>query len=322
MPLNVAQVGVGRWGMNILRTIREEVPGLKLHRLVSRNSALDKQVSQDCHIHEDWRDLLQCGDIEAVFLAVPSAFHLEMTTAFVEAGIPVFVEKPMTLCVEDGQKLLETAAKYNAIVRVNHIDLHNPAILRVKEEVAQSGALLSIKGRIGGAYERRSDISPLWEYSPHFVAVCIELNSGAPITVSAYRQPRETEPKDDPSKEIVAIEMVFSDGSLACIEVGNGMKVKSRILDFQYENARFRFDDQSYTRLMRESEDGQVMLPVSIQETLPLTLSIQNFEGCIRNGDVSLDSVRMGIEVVRVLEIASKEIGETLPNRIRNWNNK
>ena len=57
--------------------------------------------------YTDYFEMLENADPDAVYLAVPHHLHFEMILAAVKAGKPVFVEKPLTRTLEEGNKLVE-----------------------------------------------------------------------------------------------------------------------------------------------------------------------------------------------------------------------
>jgi len=60
--------------------------------------------------YTDYAELLEKASLDAVYLAVPHNLHYEMILSAVEAGKPVFVEKPVTRTLLEGLKLVETVA--------------------------------------------------------------------------------------------------------------------------------------------------------------------------------------------------------------------
>lgn len=305
-PLRAGLVGLGRWGRSIARTVREEVPALQLHRVASGNAQAQEIAGEGCHVHSDWRELLTCGDLDAILLAVPARLHREIAGAVIESGIPLFMEKPMALNVADAESLCALGRSAQAIARVDHVDLHNPAVVRIRQELNGKGSVRSIDGRIGAAYDRRADIAPLWEYSPHFLAVSIELMGKMPTTVAARNLPRETEPYDDPSKEIVALDLDFEGGARVHLEVGNGMRDKTREMTVQGSETTYRYVDRGRVPLSRAAAGKEAFQPIAVEPTLPLTAAIRDFADAVRRGDPDFAGLEMGLDVVRILDAASR----------------
>lgn len=69
-------------------------------------------------MYEDYQELLARPDIDAVVIAVPDHWHAIIAIAACKAGKDVYLEKPMTLTVYEGQQLCKAVRKYNRILQV------------------------------------------------------------------------------------------------------------------------------------------------------------------------------------------------------------
>jgi len=69
-------------------------------------------------MYEDYEDLLARPDIDAVVIATPDHWHAIIAIAACKAGKDVYLEKPMTLTVYEGQQLCKAVRKYNRIVQI------------------------------------------------------------------------------------------------------------------------------------------------------------------------------------------------------------
>ena len=73
----------------------------------------------------DWREMLagerdRTDQLDLVTVATPNSTHYEITKAFLEAGINVLCEKPMTVTVEEAEDIVATAEEPGAICAVNY----------------------------------------------------------------------------------------------------------------------------------------------------------------------------------------------------------
>ncbi len=66
---------------------------------------------------QDWRKLLEDKTIDAVIVGTPDHWHALMTVAACEAGKDVYCEKPLSLTVTDGRKMLDAARKHSRVVQ-------------------------------------------------------------------------------------------------------------------------------------------------------------------------------------------------------------
>ena len=66
---------------------------------------------------KDFRQLVDQRDIDAVIVATPDHWHAPMTIAACQAGKDVYCEKPLSLAVVEGRKMLDAARKHNRVVQ-------------------------------------------------------------------------------------------------------------------------------------------------------------------------------------------------------------
>ena len=69
-------------------------------------------------MYEDYNDLLARPDIDAVVIATPDHWHAAIAIAACKAGKDIYLEKPMTLTVYEGQQLVKAVRKYGRILQV------------------------------------------------------------------------------------------------------------------------------------------------------------------------------------------------------------
>ena len=130
-----------------------------------------------------------------------------------------------------------------------------------------------------------------------------------PGAVKASFIPRETEPFDDQSKEVVRVIMDFGNGADVCIEAGNGMARKVRDMDVYLDDEVFHFSDRASVPLSRSlltDPDTHIQIPVS--STLPLASAIKAFESKVRLDKPDFGGAIMGLNVVMVLEAITKSL--------------
>jgi predicted dehydrogenase len=81
-------------------------------------------IAQD-RAYGDWTEMLAAEKkredrVDLVTVATPNATHFEITKAFLEAGIDVLCEKPMTITVEEGEEIVKLTRKMGRICAVNY----------------------------------------------------------------------------------------------------------------------------------------------------------------------------------------------------------
>lgn len=116
----------------------------------------EKKVKVD--VYEDYQDLLARPDIDAVVIAVPDHQHAVIAIAACKAGKDVYLEKPLTLTIFEGQQLIKAVRKYNRILQVGSQQ-------RSSDEFTHA-ATLAREGELGNirkvmVYVGRNDVNPV-----------------------------------------------------------------------------------------------------------------------------------------------------------------
>lgn len=76
------------------------------------------EVGGDVAQYTDFRKLLERDDIDAVLIATPDHWHAIQTIQACEAGKDVYVEKPLSMTIHEGRKMVEAARRTKRIVQV------------------------------------------------------------------------------------------------------------------------------------------------------------------------------------------------------------
>jgi predicted dehydrogenase len=90
--------------------------------------------------YSDYRNLLADHDVDAVVIATPDHWHALMFIDACNAGKDVYVEKPLSLTVVEGRRMVETARRTNRVTQVG-INRRSAPFLREAAEFVQSGGI-------------------------------------------------------------------------------------------------------------------------------------------------------------------------------------
>jgi predicted dehydrogenase len=89
---------------------------------------------------KDYRKLLELKDVDAVVICTPDHWHALQTIHACQSGKDVYVEKPLSLCIAEGRKMVEAARKYQRITQVG-LNRRSIAYCREAAEIVRSGQL-------------------------------------------------------------------------------------------------------------------------------------------------------------------------------------
>lgn len=143
-PLRTALVGIGGIGASHCRVLHES----DLFDLVAADERyIDRQpeaVAEIKHwgvrVYEDYWEMLDAhDDLDLVVIAAPHPWHAVYSIAALERGIHVFVEKPVTVTVQEGLALLDAIQESGRLVGVHHQWTSTGATRALKEFLCADG---------------------------------------------------------------------------------------------------------------------------------------------------------------------------------------
>jgi len=133
MSKNIAVIGCGYWGKNLVRNFHELD---SLCAICDADEGLLKSFKEkypDLKTFTDYLDILKHPDIKAVVIATPAETHYSVAKDALLAGKDTYVEKPIAIHYKDGEELVAIASKENRILMVGHILQYHPAVLKLKQ---------------------------------------------------------------------------------------------------------------------------------------------------------------------------------------------
>jgi predicted dehydrogenase len=184
--LRTAVVGVGYLGRFHAQKHRA-LEGVELIAVCDRDAERGRSVAAevDTNAVQDCRDLL--GKVDAVTIAATTAEHFALAKFFLEHGVHVLVEKPMTRTSAEAAVLTKLADERKLKLQVGHVERFNPALVAARETLTtvrfiECHRLAPFKGR--GA-----DVNVILDVMIHDLDVILSLVASKPIAASAVGIP-------------------------------------------------------------------------------------------------------------------------------------
>jgi predicted dehydrogenase len=104
-----------------------------------------RQVSkQKPRTYSDWRAMLREKDLDIVLIGTPDHWHALPMIEAVKSGVDVWVQKPVSIDVVEGQAMLAAARKYKRVVQVGMQRRSTPHLVRARDRVIREGRLGTI----------------------------------------------------------------------------------------------------------------------------------------------------------------------------------
>lgn len=145
--IRVGFIGVGGQGMSNLRALMKNavaVCDVDQNHLEAAQKAVEKATGRTCAGYRDYRRMLEDKSVDAVCISTPDHWHALPTIHACEAGKDVYVEKPLTLTIEEGQVMVAVARRTGRVVQTGS-QQRSDARFRQAVELVRNGRLGVIK---------------------------------------------------------------------------------------------------------------------------------------------------------------------------------
>src|SRR5262252_1593316 len=187
--IRVGVIGYGYWGPNIVRNFYA-VNGFCVQAVCDKSAESLQRVKRaypGLHVTQDAKEVLESPAIDAVAVITPVWTHYQLAKAALENGKHVFVEKPFTSNVAQGEKLIDIAIQENLRVMVDHTFLFTGAVRKIKEllnEKALGNLYYYDSTRVNlGLFQH--DVDVIWDLAVHDLSILDFLLPQFPVAVSA-----------------------------------------------------------------------------------------------------------------------------------------
>ena len=144
------------------------------------------QIAPDAKVYDSIEPVLADPAIKGVMIATPAETHYALALKAIDAGKDVFVEKPLTIDVDEARDLVARADGAERILMVGHLLEYHPAILKL-HELIQAGELGKINYVMSNRLNLgkiRTEENALWSFAPHDIAVILRLVGAMPFQLS------------------------------------------------------------------------------------------------------------------------------------------
>lgn len=325
--VRVGVIGVGYWGPNLVRTLKE-LEGAELVRVADLRSGRREFIQKrfpEVQTTAEIGDIISDPSIDAVFIATAPESHHGIATQALNAGKHVFVEKPLTTRTSDAEQLVALACRVGRKLAVGHLFLYHPAVVLMREMLDQ--------GTLGDVYfisSTRANLGPpntridvLWDLAPHDISIILMLMNESPVEVVA-RGAWFTKPG---FVETAYINLAFASGRMAQVNVSWLSPNKTRLLQMACSKKSVVYDDMQSVQkvqVFNAGEDNRVNAPENavtalaygagsiwsppVRNVEPLRVECEDFIRSIVVDSAPVSDGRRALEVVRVLEAASESM--------------
>ncbi len=310
-------MGAGNWGMNHIKTLNEigalgGVVDIDDSRLLAVSDQYDGTL-----VYHNVEDSLR-KSFDGYIISTPASTHFDVAKRIIKSKHHVLVEKPLALNVEDAEKLKTLADEYGVNLMAGHLLLFHPAIATIKKLIVDGAIgdlqyLYSNRLNLGVV---RTEENILWSFAPHDISIFQHLINDFPVevvsrggaflrseihdtTMTILRYPNNTV-----GHIFVSWLHPFKEHRLVVI----GSKGMITFEDSSNEKSLFYYDKKV------DFIDGEHVVSDAIREKIdyqqgkPLTKELSYFLSHLDGDPIEISSANHAIEVLRILETASKSL--------------
>ena len=329
--INVAIIGYGYWGPNLVRNFNELENARILYCCDLREERLQevKNKYPSIEVTTDYNEVLKSKKVDAVIIATPVTSHFSLAKQALLSGKHVWVEKPMTQNSREAKELIDLAREKGRIIFVDHVFLYTEPVKTVKK-IIDSRKLGKIyffdSVRINlGLFQ--PDTNVLWDLAPHDISIMRYLLGKDPAYVSVFATSHVVSEIPDTAY----LSFRFKDGISAHIHVSWLSPVKIRRSIIAGNNKMIVYDDLESAESVKIYDRGITRRKKSVSTTMGyqyrigdihvpaievkegLKSAAQHFISCIQGNRTPLTNGTEGLKIVSILEaadISAKENGK------------
>jgi predicted dehydrogenase len=308
----VLLVGLGRWGEQHLRVLRELGQDVWVaDGSAARRAWAGRQGVPHDRAVSDYRAAL--SEVDAVDVVTPADSHRAIVGTCLAAGRHCFVEKPLGVTVGESGELVEAARASGRILQVGHILRFHPVTAALRDALRDGriGAVRYATGRFAGFKRPRTDVGVTQTDAIHFVDLFAHLLGREATSVLGVQRDYLGRGLDDVSVTVVHYGDVpcvieasyFVPGTQReCLIVG---ETGSLVADFAARTATLHGQEFRKRGATWEAVDrGKESLAVAAGE--PLKLELAAFLAACAGQGPTVVTAEMGHHAVAVVEAAAR----------------
>ncbi len=325
--IGIGVIGYGYWGPNLARCFADTESCRVVAIADASPAALARAASRHplATMTADSAALIADPRVDAVVIATPVRTHFDLGMAALRAGKHVLIEKPMAATSAEAAALTDLAAARDCVLLVDHTFCFTPAVTRLRELVA-GGELGDIYYYISNRMNLglfRPDVDVIWDLAVHDIAILYHCLERRPLAVSASGASHVRGQR----ASMAHLTLFFEGGLIADLSVNWLSPVKIRQSILGGSNRMVVYDDVEPTEKLKIYDSGVRLTddPAEIHRILvsyrigdmvaprlgtgeALRAEAEHFADCIETGCTPITDGAMGLQVVEVLEAATRSM--------------
>jgi predicted dehydrogenase len=324
--LRIGVIGYGYWGPNLVRNFNS-ANGSSVVMVCDMNQQSLKKVKKaypHVGVTSDVKELMKSADIDAVAIATPVFTHCELAKLALAEGKHIFIEKPFTYSIAEGEELIELAEKKKLKIMVDHTFLYTGAVRKIRQLVEDNvlGDLYyfdSVRVNLGLF---QHDVNVVWDLAPHDISIMDYVIGEKPLAVVGTGEGHF----DRGLEDIAYLTFYYPHNIIAHINVNwlSPVKVRTTLIggkrkmlvwnDLEPDEKIKIYDKgvqvktkEGKYNLLVDYRSGDMWAP-KIEQTEALKVMAEKFVVYIENGGTVVNDGEAGLNNVKMLVASNKSL--------------
>jgi len=318
-------IGYGYWGPNVVRNLNN-LEKAQVVTVCDKSTVARQRVQKSypqIAVTPDPAEIMSCTEIDAVAVVTPVWTHYELAKAALENGKHIFVEKPFTSNVAQGEELINLAAKKNLKIMVDHTFLFTGAVKKIKQLLDEDvvGKLYYYDSTRVNLGLFQHDVNVIWDLAPHDLSIMDHLLQQRPEAIVATGQTHLNAFED-----VSFITLYFPDKLIAHLNVNwlSPVKIRTTLIGGEKKmlvwndlaaDEKIKVYDRGVTVTSQEGlynllvnyRSGDMWAP-QIEQIEALHEELAYFVACVTNDETPMNDGHAGLRVVNMLEGANESL--------------
>ena len=293
--IKVGVIGTGRLGTFHTKIYSRLDKLVKLVGVCDCNIERAVEVGKKYHTASFADHQALFGSVDAVSIAVPTSLHYNIAKDFLEHGIHVLIEKPVTKTLSEADELIEIASRKKLIIQVGHIERFNSAVLAI-EPYLKKPKFIECQ-RLGPFHKRVEDVGVVLDLMIHDIDIVLGLMEKDVVNIEAVGLSTVSDYED-----VANVRLTFEDGTIADITASRVTKDVIRKIRIFQEDSYISLDYQAQeAAIFKKTNDKIKKEKIKIKKEKPLDKELESFVECVKTGKKPVVS---GVEGRRALQVA------------------
>ncbi|HEU0264876.1 MAG TPA: Gfo/Idh/MocA family oxidoreductase [Geobacterales bacterium] len=236
-----------------------------------------------CQAFTDHRELL--GKVDAVSIVVPTQYHHRVAKEFLENGVHVLLEKPMTVTLEEADELIRIAAEKKVVLQIGHLERFNPVVVALDGMLNAPRFIESV--RIAPFKPRGTDVNVVLDLMIHDIDIIQYIVNSPVKEIHSIGAPVFTAEQD-----IANARILFENGCVANVTASRISSKSERRMRIFQPDAYLALDFQNRKVAVFRKGSGEMFPGVpnvemeehTFEQSDPLKSEIASFLDAVTTG--------------------------------------